>query len=145
MNPSVRDDGGPASFGDVGAVGARNVVRTFAGIRLAIGIAFAVVPGRFNRGSGSNSPDILMTRSFAVREIALGVGGLLATSGPDATPSLLRMWAGIGVLTDAGDFAAACAQMRRGAPAAVPAILAAGGLLIEGWALRYRAISERAM
>jgi hypothetical protein len=134
--PSVRDDGGSASFGDVGAVGARNVVRTFAGIRLAIGIAFAVAPGRLNRGSRSNSPDILMTRSFAAREIALGVGGLLATTGPDATPSPLRMWAGLGVLTDAGDFAAACAQMRRGEPAAVPAIFAASGLLIEGWALR---------
>jgi hypothetical protein len=119
----------------VGAVGARNVVRTFAGIRLAIGIAFVVAPGRLNGGS-RNSPDVLMTRSFAVREIALGVGGLLATTRPDVSPSAVRLWAGLGALTDAGDLAAAFAQMRRGERAAAPVLLAASGLLTEGWALR---------
>ena len=77
-----------------------------------------------------------MTRGFAVREIALGVGGLIATTRPDASPSALRLWAGLGALTDGGDLAAALAEVRRGEPAAVPALLAAGGLLTEGWALR---------
>ncbi len=77
-----------------------------------------------------------MTRSFAVREITLGVGGLIATSGGGASPSPVRLWAGLGALTDAGDLAAALAEVRRGEPAAVPALLAAGGLLTEGWALR---------
>ena len=77
-----------------------------------------------------------MTRSFAVREIALGVGGLLAATRPDVSPSAVRLWAGLGALTDAGDLAAAFAQMRRGERAAAPVLLAASGLLTEGWALR---------
>ena len=115
---------------------ARNVVRSVAGIRLAIGIAFAVAPHRLNGGSSSGGHDTLMTRSFAVREITLGVGGLIATGRKSASPSPVRLWAGLGVLTDAGDLAAALAEVRRGEPAAVAALLAAGGLLTEGWALR---------
>ena len=117
-------------------MGARNVVRSVAGIRLAIGIAFAVAPRRLNGGARRGYRDTLMTRSFAVREITLGVGGLIATSGGGASPSPVRFWAGLGALTDAGDLAAALAEVRRGEPAAVPALLAAGGLLTEGWARR---------
>jgi hypothetical protein len=124
------------TFRNVTSLGARNVVRTFAGIRVAVGIAFAVAPRRLNAGSGRTSGDTLMTRSFAVREIALGVGGLIAAARPDASLSALRMWAGLGALTDGGDLAAALAEVRRGEPAAVAAFLAAAGLLTEGWALR---------
>jgi hypothetical protein len=116
-------------------VSARNVVRSFAGIRLAIGIAFAVAPRRLNGGSRSGGSDTLMTRSFAVREISLGVGGLIATASGAAAPSSLRVWAGLGALTDAGDLAAALAEVRRGEPGVVPALFAAAGLLTEGWAL----------
>ena len=120
-----------ATFSDVVNIGVRNVVRFFAGIRLAVGFAFAVAPYRLNGRSRRNSSNTLMTRGFAVREIALGVGGLIATTRPDASPSALCLWAGLGALTDGGDLAAALAEVRRGEPAAVPALLAAGGLLTE--------------
>jgi hypothetical protein len=134
--PQVRPVSWSTTFSNVTSRGARNVVRTFAGIRLAVGVAFAVAPHRLNGGSGGTSSDTLMTRSFAVREIALGVGGLIATTQPDASPSALRLWAGLGALTDGGDLAAALAEVRRREPAAVAALLAAAGLLTEGWALR---------
>jgi hypothetical protein len=78
-----------------------------------------------------------MTRSFAVREAVLGVGGLLAVSRADASLSPVRTWAGLGAMTDAGDLAAAVTAVRRGdASARVPALVAATGLVTELWALR---------
>jgi hypothetical protein len=102
---------------------------------LAIGIAFAVAPHRLSGRSRSGGHDTLMTRGFAVREITLGVGGLIATTGGDTPSSSLRLWAGLGALTDAGDLAAALAEVRRGERAAVPALVATAGFLTEGWAL----------
>jgi hypothetical protein len=76
-----------------------------------------------------------MTRSFAVREMVLGVGGLLAVFGAAMSPSGVRVWAGLGALTDAGDLAAALAGVRRREPSArVSALVAATGLGAELWA-----------
>jgi hypothetical protein len=76
-----------------------------------------------------------MTRSFAVREVTLGVGGLLATAGADASPASVRTWAGLGALTDGGDLAVSLAGVRRNDPSAwVPALVATAGLVAEGWA-----------
>jgi hypothetical protein len=117
-------------------VSAKNVVRIFAGIRVAVGVAFALAPDRLNRRSQGTGNDTLMTQSFAVREIVLGIGGLVATTRADASPSAVRMWAGLGALTDGGDLAAAFAGVQRGDQTAIPALVAAGGLAAELWALR---------
>jgi hypothetical protein len=76
-----------------------------------------------------------MTRSFAVREVVLGVGGLVAVASADRQPSAVRSWAGLGALTDAGDLAVSLAGgPRRSHAARVPAIIAAMGLAAELWA-----------
>jgi hypothetical protein len=117
-------------------VSAKNVVRVFAGIRVAVGVTFALAPNRLNRRSQGKGNDTLMTQSFAVREMVLGIGGLVATTRADASPSAVRMWAGLGALTDGGDLATALAGVQRGDQAAIPALVAAGGLVAELWAFR---------
>jgi hypothetical protein len=76
-----------------------------------------------------------MTRSFAVRELVLGVGGLLAVRRADSSPSALRTWAGLGALTDAGDLVASLAGVEKQGPSTrVAAGVAAAGLAAELWA-----------
>jgi hypothetical protein len=115
-------------------VGSRLVVGAFAATRLAIGVAFAVAPDRLSAPSNGTRSDTLMTRSFAVREVVLGIGGLAAVASADRHPSAVRTWAGLGALTDAGDLAASLAGGRRDPAARVPAAVAAIGLMAELWA-----------
>jgi hypothetical protein len=104
---------------------------------LAIGVAFAIAPGRLTTGSAASDDAILITRSFAVREVALGVGGLLAMAKADSCPSDVRLWAGLGALTDGGDLCASLASIRTETSSTrVPALVAAAGLLCELWAFR---------
>jgi hypothetical protein len=115
---------------------ARTVVGAFAATRVAIGVAFAIAP-RLTSGSAASSGDTLMTRSFAVREVVLGVGGLLAVARADSRASDIRLWAGLGALTDGGDLCASLAGLRRQPSSArVPALVAAAGLVCELWAFR---------
>jgi len=107
------------------------IVGTFAGIRVAIGVAFAVAPDRLSGPADGTRRDTLMTRSFAVREVVLGVGGLLAATRADITPPAVRTWAGLGALTDAGDLAASLIGGRRKPSERVPALVAATGLVAE--------------
>ena len=72
-----------------------------------------------------------MTRSFAVREVALGVGALLAIRGHDDGHQV-RFWAGLGTLVDIGDLATALTSQEQAN--AVPAALAVVGLSAELWA-----------
>ena len=115
---------------------ARTVVGAFAATRVAIGVVFAVAPHRMTKQPAR--PDAtLMTRSFAVREAVLGVGGLLAAAAARRHPSGVRLWAGLGALSDGGDLWAALAGLPdAGAPAGVPALVAALGLAAELWAFR---------
>jgi hypothetical protein len=116
-------------------VSPRLVVGIFAGTRVAIGVAFALAPDRLSTGSDGTRSDTLMTRSFAVREVVLGVGGLVAVARTDRRPSAVRSWAGLGALTDAGDLAASLAGgPRRNRAARIPALVAAMGLAAELWA-----------
>ena len=96
------------------ALTTRQVVKGFGAIRVLLGVAFAIAPKRLSRGE-----DVLMTRSFAVREVALGLGGLLAG------PHQVRDWARAGALVDIGDIAASAAAVRRRTPMAVPSLLTA--------------------
>jgi hypothetical protein len=111
-------------------VRSRLIVGTLAGMRIAIRVAFVVARDRLNRVSD----DTLMTRSFAVREVVLGVGGLLAAARADITPSAIRTWAGLGALTDAGDLVTSMLGARRRSSQLMPALVAAGGLVTELWA-----------
>ena len=121
----------------------RAVVGAFAATRVAIGVAFAIAPGRLTRGSAAT--DTLMTRTFAVREVVLGVGGLLAVAPADSRPSDVRLWAGLGALTDGGDLCASLASIRREASSTrVPVLVAAAGLLCELWAFRAATPDRRA-
>jgi hypothetical protein len=113
----------------------RQIVRALAMMRVAIGAAFALAPHRLDGRTVHSRADTLMTRSFAVREVTLGVGGLLATAGADASPSNVRTWAGLGALTDGGDLVVSLVGVRRNEPSAwVPALVATAGLVAEGWA-----------
>jgi hypothetical protein len=116
-------------------VSPRLVVGIFAATRVAVGVAFALAPDRLSTESNGTRSDTLMTRSFAVREVVLGVGGLVAVASTDRHPSAVRSWAGVGALTDAGDLAAALAGgPRRNHATRIPALVAAMGLAAELWA-----------
>src|SRR3954451_12818864 len=102
------------------------VVKAFAVVRCGFGVAFLVAPGRLARGE-----DLLITRSFAVRELVIGVGGIQSDA------SAAAEWARLGSLVDAGDAVAAGLAVARRVPFGVPALVTAlGGLALEGWAAR---------
>jgi len=117
-------------------VSSRFIVGVFAGLRVAIGVGFAIAPDRLGEPSGGPRRATLMTRSFAVREAVLGVGGLLAVAGTDESLSAVRTWAGLGALTDIGDLGASLVSSTRARDRSgyVPALVAAAGLLFELWA-----------
>lgn len=101
---------------------AAQVVKVFAWIRIGFGLSFFAAPGKLARGD-----DLLMTRSFAVRELIVGVGAL--TSSDTAT------WARLGALIDVGDAAAAGIGVRNKVPLARFALLTGlSGLAFEAWA-----------
>ncbi len=125
------------TFSAVARINARLIVGAFGVTRVAIGVAFAFAPARVGGRSDGTPNDTLMTRSFAVREAVLGIGGLLAVSRADASGPAVRTWAGLGALTDAGDLAASVTAVRAGDRSArLPALVAATGLMTELWALR---------
>jgi uncharacterized repeat protein (TIGR01451 family) len=130
-------DKAPCGIGSASVTEAnqRQIVAALAVMRIAIGAAFALGPHRLDGRKVHSRADTLMTRSFAVREVTLGVGGLLATVGAGASPSTVRMWAGLGALTDGGDLAVSLVGVRQDEPSAwVPALVATAGLVAEGWA-----------
>ena len=113
------------------------IVGGFGAMRVAIGAAFAIAPARLGKPSNGTPTANLMTRSFAVREAVLGIGGLLAVRQTSVSSPAVRTWAGLGALTDAGDLAASLVAVRRGdSSARVPALVAGAGLVTELWALR---------
>jgi hypothetical protein len=104
----------------------RQAVTAFGALRIGLGVAFLAAPRRLSRGE-----DVLMTRGFAVRELVLGMGGVMGVSRGASD------WARLGALVDLGDAAAAAIAMRRRVPMASLALLAAlGGLAVETWAFR---------
>jgi hypothetical protein len=135
VSSSIHPPVGRATFTFVFNASAKAVVGAFAATRVAIGVAFALAPGRLAPGSAATDDDTLMTRSFAVREVVLGVGGLVAVARAEHRPSDVRLWAGLGALTDGGDLCASVASIRRqGSSSRVPAVVAAAGLVCELWA-----------
>ncbi len=120
----------------MGKVSPRFIVGVVAGLRVAIGICFVVAPDQLTEASGGPRGATLMTRSFAVREAVLGIGGLLAVARTDDSLSAVRTWAGLGALTDIGDLGASLAASASGREQSsrVPALVSATGLLAELWA-----------
>ncbi|MDX6373027.1 MAG: hypothetical protein QOD98_2015 [Nocardioidaceae bacterium] len=101
------------------------VVTAFGLMRVGIGAAMFVAP----RALGRND-EVLMTRSFAVRELVIGVGGLRGARTDQA-----QTWATLGVLTDAMDCLAATIAVRKGVPfAGATLAMAAAGLAFEAYA-----------
>ncbi len=112
------------------------VVGAFAALRVAIGAVFMIAPDRVAAPSERSPGATLMTRSFAVREAVLGVGGLLAVARQGDCLPAIRTWAGLGALTDLGDLVASLAEGKGGDTSVrVPALVAAAGLCGELWAL----------
>jgi hypothetical protein len=104
--------------------------------RVAIGVVGWIAPERFTRDAMATPDAVLMTRSFAIRETVLGLGGVLATTTARPSSGRVATWAGLGALTDLGDLvAASLGRRRRGRAALVPVGLAGAGLCIELWAL----------
>jgi hypothetical protein len=126
-----------ATFSALARINPRLIVGAFGVMRMAIGVAFAFAPARLGGRSDSTPNDTLMTRSFAIREAVLGLGGVLAVSRADTSWPAVRTWAGLGALTDVGDLAASVTAARGGDTSArLPALVAAAGLMTELWALR---------
>jgi hypothetical protein len=104
----------------------KQIVTALGAARIGLGVAFLAAPRRLSRGE-----DVLMTRGFAVRELVLGIGGVMGAA-RDASD-----WARLGALVDLGDAAAAAIAVRRRVPMAAFSLLAAlGGLAAETWAFR---------
>lgn len=103
-----------------GAMGRRpDLARAMAVSRIGVGVALAVAPGILLRpwvgaGEARRAPVRMLARSVGGRDIALGVGTLLALR-HDAP---VRGWLEAGVLSDAGD--------------AVGILLAGGGIPLFG-------------
>ena len=115
----------------------RLVIRAIAALRLAFGAALAIKTEPFLRLMVRNETHsgslVLFARALGVRDVALGLGALTATSDAD-----LRRWSWVCLASDVADVAAGATGVRhvgRGkalAAAATPIPFVAAGL----WALR---------
>jgi hypothetical protein len=104
----------------------RQAITALGALRIGLGVAFLAAPRRLSRGE-----DVLMTRGFAVRELVLGIGGVMGAARGASE------WARLGALVDLGDAASAAIAVRRRVPMAALGLLAAlGGLAAETWAFR---------
>lgn len=110
---------------------AATVLTEIAAIRAVLGVVATAAPrwcwGQLTR-SRPGDDAVLAVRMFAIRDLAMGLGGLLAARRGRA----VRGWAEAGALVDAGDAATfasnpALGGWRRGA-----AVLAAGGTAAVG-------------
>jgi len=107
--------------------------------RVGIGLAFLLAPRRLNADAGEAGGSTLMIRSFAVREAALGIGGLLVAMRAVDRPTDVRSWAGLGALVDTGDLGTAVVSKQ-----AIPSLMATVGLAAESWAWWAAGQSSRA-
>jgi len=113
----------------------RQIVRTLACARIAVGASLLVAPGRVGgRWIGPVTDDgaaRLAVRSLAVRDLALGVGTLHALTGDEPA----RPWALAGAASDLVDAVGTLVAARRvGLRRALPAIaiaLAAGAYTVS--------------
>jgi hypothetical protein len=91
---------------------ARDYARWVAGLRMAIGATTVLAPNLVMRpllGRGMGRPtDKLLARSFGIRDVALGIGAILAMD--RGAPS--RGWMEAGGLADAGDLLATLLAFR---------------------------------
>lgn len=79
------------------------VARTIATMRVAVGVVFLLAPGAFRRAFRDDAftpATSLAMRMAAARDLALGLGGVLAAR---RSPAALRGWAEAGALADACD------------------------------------------
>ena len=74
---------------------------TVAAIRVCVGVAMIVAPGRFfNQASGTET---LLMRTIGIRDVVIGTGACVACAGGGGE---LRRWASMGLLSDSADMIA---------------------------------------
>lgn len=80
---------------------ANSILAAVAVARVGVGAAMILAPGRFFRpGSGTET---LLLKTIGIRDVVLGSGACHAWAG--GTPTELRRWATVGLLSDGADFA----------------------------------------
>jgi hypothetical protein len=99
-------------------------VQSLAGLRLAIGVGAWLAPnltGRmFGLDTAGNPQMVYMARLFGIRDIALGIGTLVASA--EARP----LWLKLGLLSDTADVGAAALAHHDGSVSAPVAGLLGG-------------------
>lgn len=111
----------------------RGLALLVGGARAALGLVALTLPGLVARpwiGESSRGPRAaVLGRALGGRDLALGVGALLAHD----EPAQLRRWAAAGALADAGDVAATLVSFRALPPRGRIAVLAsAAGACLAG-------------
>ncbi len=104
----------------------RQLVRSLAAGRIAVGAALTIAPGFAGRswiGPTASQPEVkVMTRAMGVRDLALGAGTLHAIESGEPA----KTWVLLGAASDAVDFAATVIAIRRlGLRRALPVMVVA--------------------
>ena len=106
--------------------------------RIAFGIAFLVAPGLAGRGrigrEAARPGSRVFARAFGVRDLALGLGVVIALD----RGAPVRGWLEASALSDAGDFLAGLLDYDALPPLARPGVLAlgAGSAALAAWLSR---------
>jgi hypothetical protein len=118
----------------------QDTVTRLAIARMAVGVAGFLAPKRVGRawigGEGASPLVAVVTRAFAVRDFALGLGAYLAVQ----RGAPVRGWVEAGVLSDAADV---LATLRSPVPLARRLLIAATALsAVAGGALALQSLEE---
>lgn len=111
---------------------AATLLTEIAATRAALGVVLLAAPRwswrQLTRTPGSGDEAVLAVRMFGVRDLALGLGGLLAAR----RGAPVRGWAEAGVLCDAADAAALATTPAVGGWRRAAAAAGAGGTAVAG-------------
>jgi hypothetical protein len=81
---------------------------TVAAARICVGVAMALVPGRFfKQGSGTET---LLMRTIGIRDVVIGSGACAALAGGGGVA--FRRWASMALLSDSADVVAGLTSSR---------------------------------
>lgn len=106
----------------------RQLLQGLSLVRIALGAVTWIAPGVLTRAYGASirdhPPVPVMARTFAAREVAIGVGAMTADTAGER-----RRWLDLGIAIDATDaLALAAAGIRRQIPRPIAALGALGAL-----------------
>jgi hypothetical protein len=110
-------------------------------LRAGVGASLVVVPARFLRLSGRESPtavSLLLMRTIGIRDLVLGAGTVAAVRrGNDGD---VRRWTSVGLASDSLDVAASLVTARTIGPAESAGAAAAAFVFAVGDALALRSL-----